>query len=120
MDVETNKRIAMDWFAAFNDHNLNQLLTLYSMDASHYSPKLKTRQPETKGIIKGKEALRAWWHDSFIRLPTLRYEVKNLIANDYAVFMEYNRYVEGETILSVGEVLEIKNNLIISSRVYHG
>ena len=34
--------------------------------------------------------------------------------------MEYIRHVEGDEDLKVGEVLEIKNGLIIFSRVYHG
>jgi len=34
--------------------------------------------------------------------------------------MEYIRHVDGEEDLKVGEVLEIKNGLIVFSRVYHG
>lgn len=112
--------IANQWFDAFNEHNLEKLLSLYDENAQHYSPKLKARNPETKGLIKGKNALRLWWKDSFERLPTLKYVPQRFITDDSTVFMEYIRYVEGEENLSVGEVLEIKNGLIISSRVYHG
>jgi hypothetical protein len=112
--------IARQWFDAFNEHNLEKLLAQYDNNAQHYSPKLKVRQPETKGLIKGKEALRLWWKDSFERLPTLKYLPQQFIANDSKVFMEYIRSVEGEENLTVGEVLEIKNGLIIYSRVYHG
>ena len=112
--------IANKWFEAFNEHHLENLLALYNDNAQHYSPKLKLRQPETNGLIKGKEALRAWWKGSFERLPSLRYEPKRLIADENHIFMEYSRHVEGEDDLIVGEVLEIKDGLIISSRVYHG
>jgi len=115
----TNRAIALAWFDAFNSHNLGQLLDLYHDDAEHYSPKLKIRHPETKGLIKGKQALRTWWQDAFDRLPSLRYEVISLTANNDRVFMEYLRHVPGEEDLRVGEVLEIKNNKIIASRVYH-
>ena len=111
--------IAQQWFAAFNAHDLEKLLALYADDAQHYSPKLKLRQPETRGLISGKAALRAWWADSFVRLPTLRYEPTQFIADDVKVFMEYTRYVDGEEPMTVGEVLEINNGLIIASRVYH-
>jgi hypothetical protein len=50
----------------------------------------------------------------------LKYEVKKLTADAEQVFMEYIRRVQGEDDLSVGEVLEIKNGLIVFSRVYHG
>lgn len=120
MTAQQNKQIATRWFEAFNEHNLEKLLSLYDEQARHYSPKLKVRQPETKGLIKGKAALRAWWQDAFDRLPTLKYEVVKLTADEEQVFMEYTRSVDGEEPLSVGEVLQISNGLIVYSRVYHG
>jgi ketosteroid isomerase-like protein len=111
--------IANQWFDAFNQHNLEKLLALYNDNAQHYSPKLKIRQPETDGLITGKQALRNWWRDSFERLPTLRYQPTRFIADDNSIFMEYTRHVDGEDSMTVGEVLEIKDGLIIASRVYH-
>ena len=120
MISKQNKSIATKWFAAFNEHDLEKLLSLYDDKAEHFSPKLKIRIPETQGLIKGKDALRGWWKDSFERLPSLNYEVKKLTADEEQVFMEYIRHVNGEEDLRVGEVLEIKNGMIIFSRVYHG
>ncbi len=112
--------IAGQWFAAFNDHDLERLLSLYDDTAEHYSPKLKQRQPETHGLIRGKDALRTWWRDAFDRLPDLHYTVTSLTANEERVFMEYLREVSGEEAMTVAEVLEIKEGKIIASRVYHG
>lgn len=120
MDARPNEAIALKWFAAFNDHHLENLLSLYSDHAQHYSPKLKQRVPDTKGLITGKAALREWWKDAFDRLPSLHYKVTSLTANDDRVFMEYTRQVIGEADLLVVEVLEIKDGIIIASRVYHG
>jgi SnoaL-like domain len=111
--------IAHAWFNAFNAHNLKQLLELYHEEAEHYSPKLKLRQPDTQGLIKGKPALRAWWQDSFDRLPTLHYEVVRLTPHQDRVFMEYVRHVAGEEELYVGEMLELENGLITRSSVFH-
>jgi ketosteroid isomerase-like protein len=116
---EENKEIALKWLDAFNRHHLEDLLSLYAEDAQHYSPKLKLRNPETRGFVMGKDQLRNWWQDAFDRLPTLRYEIVKLTADDEQVFMEYTRFVEGEVSLSVGEVLEILNGNIVASRVYH-
>lgn len=120
MAAEENKKIALKWFEAFNEHNLEKLLSLYNDNAEHFSPKLKIRMPETLGLIKGKQALREWWQDAFDRLPTLNYEVLKLTADNEQVFMEYIRHVKNEEDLRVGEVLQIKNGLIVFSRVYHG
>jgi ketosteroid isomerase-like protein len=120
MATTKNLSIAHLWFEAFNAHNLDKLLSLYDEDAEHFSPKLKIRHPETKGLVTGKEALRSWWKDAFDRLPTLHYKVTSLTSNSDRVFMEYIRTVDGEENMLVAEVLEIKEGSIIASRVYHG
>lgn len=120
MSAEVNLSIAYKWFDAFNQHNLEQLLSLYDEQAQHFSPKLKIRKPETNGLVIGKEAMREWWKDAFDRLPTLHYKVTSLTANSDRVFMEYVRNVEGEEEMLVAEVLEIRDAKIILSRVYHG
>ena len=117
---QRNNFIAAEWFDAFNEKDLEKLLSLYHDNARHYSPKLKMRQPETKGMVTGKAALRAWWQDSFERLPTLQYTPVSLTENDHRVFMEYIRFVKDEPEMMVAEVLEIRNELIVASRVYHG
>lgn len=117
---DNNVSIAETWFKAFNVKNLDLLLSLYSDDAIHYSPKLKIRQPETEGLIKGKAALYAWWKDAFERLSTLQYQPTTFTANNTRVFMEYIRKVAGEPDMLVAEVLEIENGVIVASRVYHG
>lgn len=116
----TNSAIAKNWLKAFNEHYLENLLSLYDENAVHFSPKLKIRHPETNGLIKGKAALREWWRDAFERLPQLEYREQTITANDRRVFMEYIRVVPGEEHMNVAEVLEIADGLIVASRVYHG
>jgi hypothetical protein len=120
MTPENLQSIAFKWFDAFNNHQLEQLLSLYDEDAEHYSPKLKIRKPETQGMIIGKQALHDWWQEAFDRLPSLNYKVTSLTANGDRVFMEYVRSVEGEENILVAEVLIVKEGKIIASRVYHG
>lgn len=117
----TPENIALKWFEAFNEHDLEKLLSLYDDSAAHYSPKLKLRHPETNGYVKGKQALRDWWQDAFNRLPSLHYNVTLLTANNERVFMEYVRQVDGEPDMLVAEVLELNDaGNIKASRVYHG
>jgi hypothetical protein len=116
----TTHTIAKKWLAAFNEHNLETLLSLYDENAEHFSPKLKLRDPASNGKIKGKNTLRKWWKDAFERLPELTYKENTITASDDRVFMEYTRIVPGEENLNVAEVLEIKDGLIVASRVYHG
>jgi len=120
MTTSKNLSIAHAWFEAFNSHNLEKLLSLYDDEAQHYSPKLKIRHPETNGLVIGKNALRSWWQDAFDRLPSLNYKVTSLTSNSDRVFMEYIRSVENEEDMLVAEVIEIKDGMIVASRVYHG
>jgi predicted SnoaL-like aldol condensation-catalyzing enzyme len=120
MTPEKLQSIAFKWFDAFNNHNLEQLLSLYDEEAEHYSPKLKMCKPETNGLVSGKQSLREWWQDAFDRLPSLHYKVTSLTANGDRVFMEYVRTVENEEDMIVAEVLVVKENMIVASRVYHG
>ena len=120
MITQQNLSIAHKWFAAFNEHHLDSLLSLYDDEAEHFSPKLKIKKPETNGLVKGKQALHDWWESAFKSIPTLHYRVTSLTANSDRVFMEYVRTVEGETDMLVAEVLEVKDGKIVFSRVYHG
>jgi ketosteroid isomerase-like protein len=120
MTTQQNLSIAHKWFDAFNNHNLEQLLSLYDEDAEHFSPKLKIKKPETNGLVKGKPALYDWWQSAFENIPTLHYRVTSLTADANRVFMEYVRTVANEPDMLVAEVLEIKEGKIVFSRVYHG
>ncbi|CAN5857994.1 nuclear transport factor 2 family protein [soil metagenome] len=118
--IEFNRAIALNWIDAFNEHNLEKLLNLYAADAVHFSPKLKLRQPETNGQVSGRAVMDAWWTDAFDHLPSLKYQLQNLVADDQQVVMEYLRTVDGEANMMVAEILEIEDGHIIRSRVYHG
>ncbi len=120
MTPEKLQSIAFKWIETFNNKELEKLLSLYDDDAVHFSPKLKVLIPETQGFVTGKQALREWWQDAFERLPSLNYKLRSLTANGDRVFMEYIRSVDGEADLLVAEVLDIKEDKIIASRVYHG
>lgn len=115
-----NAAIAREWLRSFNARELDALLALYAEDAVHTSPKLKVKKPETLGQVRGKAALRAWWQDSFERLPGLRYEAVNITADTARVWMEYLRKAPGEADMLVAEVLDVTGGVIVASRVYHG
>jgi 8-oxo-dGTP pyrophosphatase MutT (NUDIX family)/ketosteroid isomerase-like protein len=113
-------RVAQRWLSRFNARDLDGLLALYADDAVHTSPKLRDRQPETRGEIRGKSALRAWWSDAMHRLPQLRYEPLHLTADASRVIMEYRRVCPPEPELVVAETLVVAHGRIVASHVFHG
>jgi 8-oxo-dGTP diphosphatase len=112
--------IARTRLARFNARDLDGLLALYADHAVHTSPKLRARQPETDGKIRGKAALRAWWQDAFDRLPGMHYEERHVTASGDRVFLEYVRRVPGEADLVVAELFVVTNGVIGESVVFHG
>jgi ketosteroid isomerase-like protein len=116
----TSRHIAERWLDCFEHRDLDGLLALYADDATHTSPKIRVRHPETGGKLHGKAAMRVWWQDSFDRLPSMRYLPTALTADTDRVFMEYTRQVDGDADLPVAEVLDIQGGRIVASRVFHG
>lgn len=122
------RQLALRWLDAFNGRDLDALVSLYAPDAVHLSPKLRDRQPETKGEIRGVPALRAWWQGAMERLPGLHYEPLHITCGpeaDGRVFMEYLRTAPGEADMVVAEVLVVRvagggAGRIVSSCVFHG
>ena len=119
-DPSALRAIAERWLACFDARDLDGLLALYADDAVHTSPKIRVRHPETGGQLRGKAALRAWWADSFARLPQLTYVATALTADRERVVMEYVRRVPGEADMPIAEVLEVRGGAIVASRVFHG
>src|SRR5512141_2811729 len=118
--VTDTRAIAEAWLAAFEARDLDALLALYADDATHTSPKIRTLHPETGGKLVGKAAMRAWWADSFARLPSLRYVKTAITADPDSVLLEYTRKVAGEPDMPIAEVFEVRSGNIVASRVFHG
>jgi hypothetical protein len=96
------------------------MVALYSDDAIHTSPKLKSAQPASEGRLVGKAAMRQWWQDAFDRLPSISYEVVTIVSDDHVAVLEYLRHRPGEATIRIAEVFEIKEGKIVRSNVYHG
>jgi limonene-1,2-epoxide hydrolase len=120
MTAEANLHVARAWLRAFNAHDVDSLVALYAETATHTSPKIRVRHPDTGGCITGKAALASWWREAIGRLPSLRYEATALTADDDRVLLEYVRHADGEPPMPVAEVFEVQGGLIRASRVYHG
>ncbi len=120
MSTEHNLRIARAWARAFNEHDVDGILALYAEHATHTSPKIRALHPETGGKLLGKPAIEAWWRGALGRTPGLRYEETAITANDDRVVLEYVRLADGQEPMSVAEVFDVEDGLVVASRVFHG
>ncbi len=113
----TQLEIANKWFEAFNAQNIEMLLSLYDDNAEHFSPRLLKNNPDTKGIIKGKTEMNKWWQGAFNKMPSLRYYPLEISEEGDKVLLKYNRCVETDEDQIINESLQIKNELIVFSKV---
>ena len=109
----------LNWVDAINTKDLEKLIACYHPEAVHVSPKLKALRPETEGKVQGHLALRSWYEEAMQRLPQLRYEVLRTTMEGTFVFLEYIRHNPGDAPMQVGELFEVVDDTIRSSRVYH-
>ena len=120
MKSEANLALAHRWIAAFNAGDVAALVSLYAEHAEHTSPKLRARDPSTEGKVRGREALTAWWTSALEATPSLRYELLTATASDERVLIEYLRHADGQAVMAVAEAFDVRDGMIVASRVYHG
>ena len=68
------------WVDAWNEHDLDKILSHYTDDFVMESPLALKRMPETGGVVKGKEAVRAYWKMGLELIPDLFFEVHEVLV----------------------------------------
>jgi hypothetical protein len=63
-----------EWIAAWNSHNLANILAHYSDDFEMSSPYIAQIGAEPSGVLKGKQAIAEYWSKALSRNPTLHFE----------------------------------------------
>ncbi len=114
------EEIARAWLAAFDARDVDALVALYAPDATHTTPRLRERRPETEGVLRGASALHAWWSQSLADLPGLAYREIAITAAANRAVIEYDRLLPGHPTERVAVSLDLAGGRIVASRVHHG
>jgi ketosteroid isomerase-like protein len=108
--TETEVReFAAEWVRAWNAHDVEAVLTHFADDVVFTSPVAARVVPETGGVVRGKEALRAYWNRALTQVPDLHFEVEAVYAGVSAVVVAYRNQAGG----LVSEVLEFDGGRVI-------
>lgn len=67
--------LGREWIAAWNSHDLERVLALYTDDAEMTSDKIQSLGFEAGGTLRGKDRLRAYWGKALTLLPNLRFDL---------------------------------------------
>lgn len=103
MNVEQAHHFAAAWVDAWNSHDLDAVLSHFAEDAVFTSPVAAQLLPETRGVLKGKQAIRSYWAMGLERIPDLRFEVINVYAGVDTVVINYRIHAGG----LVNEILHL-------------
>lgn len=75
MNKDFAQDFGRDWVAAWNSHNLDNILAHYSEDFEMTSPIILQLMNEPSGTLKGKAAVRAYWAKALAKIPDLHFEL---------------------------------------------
>lgn len=102
------EEFARRWATAWNAHDLEEVLAHFHDDVVFTSPVAAQLLPDTRGILRGKAALRSYWTEGLNRIPDLRFTVEAVYLGVDTVVINY-RNQRGNL---VNEVLVFDDGLV--------
>jgi len=81
--------LGREWIAAWNSHDLERVLALYTEDAEMTSDKIQALGFEAGGTLRGKDRLRAYWGKALAMLPNLRFDLIDTYVSPDSVVVFY-------------------------------
>lgn len=89
MDYTAAQQFARKWYAAWNAHDLESILSHYADDVEMASPLVSVLTGEADGRITGKEALRAYFAAGLEKCPALHFEPLELLVGVSSLVLHY-------------------------------
>jgi hypothetical protein len=110
------------WTKAWNDHDVTEILSLYSEDISFHSPKVALLYPDlTSARISNKRDLEEYFSLGLKRFPRLHFTPRDYFLKDRKVIIEYYGTPDNKTQWSVIQEFDFNDDgLIEKSSVYYG
>jgi ketosteroid isomerase-like protein len=110
------------WINAWNNHDLKNVLSLYSDNIEFSSPKIKVVFPECKSSkVTNKSELEEYWAKALKNFPGLHFIPKQTVIQGNVCIFEYYATLDGENKTSVIEKFEFQDDgLVKKSSVFYG
>ena len=81
--------LGREWISAWNSHDLERVLALYTDDAEMTSDKIQALGFEASGTLRGKDRLRMYWGKALALLPNLRFDLIDTYVSPDSVVVFY-------------------------------
>lgn len=87
---EFAERFAHHWVAAWNTHDLEEILSHYAQDFEMASPYIVQIAQQASGKLQGKVAVGAYWRAALEKMPSLHFELINVLVGIDSVTINYH------------------------------
>jgi hypothetical protein len=102
IEAQWAREFAEEWIQSWNAHDLDRILSHYADDFEMSSPLIVQRTGSPTGVLKGKDAVGAYWAPSVMANPPLRFELIDVLVGIESLTLHYRdvgRRVVAETLL---------------------
>jgi ketosteroid isomerase-like protein len=80
---------AQQWIDEWNRHDVEAVLTHFADDVEFVSPVAATVTGDPRGVVRGKEALRAYWTTALASRGDLHFELDDVHLGIDAIVIRY-------------------------------
>ena len=108
-------QFAAQWISAWNARDVEGVLAHYADDVVFASPTAKQFAPETRGIVRGKDALRSYWTRALEANPDLHFALIDVYVGVDTLVLHYRNQRGG----LVNEVLTFRDGLVAVGHATH-
>jgi NAD(P)H-dependent FMN reductase/ketosteroid isomerase-like protein len=110
IDQQRAAEFAAEWERNWNAHDLDALLAHFAEDVVFTSPVAAQILPAGDGVIRGREALRAYWSYALGMLPDLHFTVEDVYSGLDTIAIAYRNHAGN----GVCELLTFDGPLVVA------
>lgn len=106
IDAEFARNFAREWVKAWNDHDLEAILSHYAEDVVVHSPRMRLLLGREIDTVSGKAALREYWAWALDHARDLFFETDQVFVGSDALTIAYTNHRQqsvAETFIFNGE-----------------
>jgi hypothetical protein len=109
MDRQEADEFVERWIRDWNAHDVEAVVSHFAQDVVFRSPVAARIVPESGGVIRGKEALLAYWLEGVRLIPELQFELICTYVGVDTIVINYRNQAGG----LVNEVLRFEDGLVV-------
>ncbi len=119
LNPEFAPRFATEWIAAWNAHDLDRILALYTDDFAMSSPKIVQIANDPTGTLHGKAAIRAYWAMGLQHYPDLKFDLVSTLVGVDTITLYYQGFYTSTNIRHAAEVFHFNAQQKVSRAYAH-